>query len=39
MIKPEINIREVTTVNELQGCVDLQREVFATPDLENSFAI
>jgi predicted GNAT superfamily acetyltransferase len=36
MIKPEINIREVTTVNELQGCVDLQREVFATPDLENS---
>lgn len=36
MIKPEIEIREVTTVEELQGCVDLQREVFATPDLENS---
>jgi predicted GNAT superfamily acetyltransferase len=32
----EIEIREVTTVEELQGCVDLQREVFATPDLENS---
>jgi predicted GNAT superfamily acetyltransferase len=32
----EITIREVTTVQELQGCVDLQRLVFATPDLENS---
>lgn len=36
MTKPEIEIREVTTVEELQGCVELQREVFATPDLENS---
>ncbi|HEX8286952.1 MAG TPA: GNAT family N-acetyltransferase [Pyrinomonadaceae bacterium] len=36
MGKPEIDIREVTTVEELQGCVDLQREVFAVPDLENS---
>ncbi len=36
MTKPEIKIREVTTVEEMQGCVDLQREVFATPDLENS---
>jgi predicted GNAT superfamily acetyltransferase len=36
MTKPEIKIREVSTVEELQGCVDLQREVFATPDLENS---
>ena len=36
MTKPEIVIREVSTVEELQGCVNLQREVFATPDLENS---
>lgn len=34
--KPKIEIREATTVEELQGCVDLQRAVFATPDLENS---
>jgi chorismate synthase len=36
MNKPEINIREVTTVEELQGCVELQRKVFASPDLEIS---
>jgi predicted GNAT superfamily acetyltransferase len=36
MTKPEIIIREAETVEELQGCVDLQRSVFATPDLENS---
>lgn len=36
MTKPEIKIREVTTVAELQGCVELQQKVFATPDLENS---
>lgn len=32
----EIIIRECRSVEELQGCVDLQREVFASPDLENS---
>ncbi len=31
-----IEIRECETIEELQGCVDLQRTVFATPDLENS---
>ncbi len=36
MEKPEINIREVETVEEMQGCVDLQRKVFASPDLEIS---
>ncbi|HEX8370844.1 MAG TPA: GNAT family N-acetyltransferase [Pyrinomonadaceae bacterium] len=36
MTKPEIEIREVTTVEELAGCVYLQREVFASPDLEIS---
>ncbi|HEX8637664.1 MAG TPA: GNAT family N-acetyltransferase [Pyrinomonadaceae bacterium] len=36
MTERNIEIREVTTVEELQGCVDLQRSVFATPDLENS---
>ena len=36
MEKPAITIREVESVEELQGCVDLQRKVFATPDLENS---
>ncbi len=36
MEKPAITIREVESVKELQGCVDLQRKVFATPDLENS---
>lgn len=32
----EIEIREVTTVEELAECVYLQREVFASPDLEIS---
>ncbi|HEX8734919.1 MAG TPA: GNAT family N-acetyltransferase [Pyrinomonadaceae bacterium] len=36
MTKPEIEIREVTTVEELAGCVALQKEVFALPDLEIS---
>jgi predicted GNAT superfamily acetyltransferase len=36
MTKPEIEIREVTTVEELAECVYLQREVFASPDLEIS---
>lgn len=36
MTEKSIEIREVSTVEELQGCVDLQREVFSTPDLENS---
>ena len=36
MKNDKIEIREVSTVEELQGCVDLQRAVFATPDLENS---
>lgn len=36
MTGKNIEIREVSTVEELQGCVDLQRSVFATPDLENS---
>jgi len=36
MEKTNIKIRECETVEELQGCVDLQRKVFATPDLENS---
>jgi len=31
-----IEIREVTTVEELAGCVALQTEVFASPDLEIS---
>ncbi|HEX9960558.1 MAG TPA: GNAT family N-acetyltransferase [Pyrinomonadaceae bacterium] len=36
MTKPEIEIREVATVEGLAECVYLQREVFATPDLEIS---
>ena len=36
MTKPQIEIRDCKKVEELQGCVDLQREVFATPDIENS---
>jgi predicted GNAT superfamily acetyltransferase len=32
----EIEIREVTTVEELAECVALQKEVFASPDLEIS---
>src|SRR5262250_456515 len=31
-----IEIRECTTLDELAECVDLQREVFALPDIELS---
>src|SRR5260370_33913620 len=33
---PEIEIREVTTIDEYNACVHLQREVFGLPDLEIS---
>ena len=36
MEKPEIIIREVETVKEMRDCIDLQRKVFASPDLEIS---
>jgi predicted GNAT superfamily acetyltransferase len=36
MTKAKINIRECTMVEELSGCVALQREVFGLPDLEIS---
>jgi predicted GNAT superfamily acetyltransferase len=36
MKNDEIEIREVSTVEELAECVYLQREVFASPDLEIS---
>lgn len=38
MTQPDdkITIREVTTVEELGECVNLQKEVFAVPDLETS---
>ena len=36
MEKPEITIREVETLEEMQGCITLQRRVFASPDLEIS---
>src|SRR5713226_7228979 len=32
----EIEIRECTTVDELDACVQLQRQVFGLPDLEIS---
>jgi predicted GNAT superfamily acetyltransferase len=32
----DIVIRECTTINELDNCVQLQREVFGLPDLEIS---
>lgn len=32
----DIEIRECTTIDELAKCVDLQREVFALPDIEIS---
>jgi predicted GNAT superfamily acetyltransferase len=32
----EVEIRECTTVEELAGCVSLQREVFALPEIEIS---
>ena len=36
MTKPEILIREVETLEEMQNCIELQRKVFASPDLEIS---
>jgi predicted GNAT superfamily acetyltransferase len=36
MTKPEILIREVETIEEMRDCIDLQRQVFASPDLEIS---
>ncbi len=36
MVKPEIEIRECETLKELAQCVQLQREVFALPELEIS---
>lgn len=36
MEKPEITIREVVTIEEMQDCIRLQREVFAMPDMEIS---
>ncbi len=36
MSNPEIVIRELTAIEELKTCVELQREVFASPDLEIS---
>ena len=36
MEKPEISIREVETVEEMRECIELQRKVFASPDLEIS---
>jgi predicted GNAT superfamily acetyltransferase len=36
MTKPNIEIREIHTVEKLAECVALQKEVFATPDLEIS---
>ncbi len=36
MEKPEIIIREVETVEEMRDCIELQRKVFASPDLEIS---
>lgn len=36
MTKPEIIIREVETIEEMRECIELQRKVFASPDLEIS---
>ncbi len=36
MEKPEITIREIEALDELQKCIELQRRVFASPDLEIS---
>ena len=36
MTKPEIEIRECETIEELAECVELQREVFALPEIEIS---
>lgn len=34
--RPELEIRECTSIEELSGCVDLQRSVFALPEVEIS---
>lgn len=36
MTKPEITTREVETIEEMNECIRLQREVFAMPDMEIS---
>lgn len=36
MIKPEIKVRECETLDELAKCVQLQRDVFALPEIEIS---
>src|SRR5215204_1283164 len=36
MEKPEVTIREVEKLEEMQKCIELQRKVFASPDLEIS---
>ncbi len=35
-MKPEITIREVETIEEMHECIELQRTVFAMPDMEIS---
>ena len=36
MTKSEITVREVETIEEMRGCIELQRTVFAAPDMEIS---
>ena len=36
LTRTDIEIRECTTFEELAACVELQREVFALPDIEIS---
>jgi predicted GNAT superfamily acetyltransferase len=36
MTKSEITVREVETIEEMRGCIELQRAVFAAPDMEIS---
>src|SRR5215218_5190720 len=36
MTKSEITVREVETIEEMRGCIELQRSVFAAPDMEIS---
>ena len=36
MTKPEITVRELETIEEMQESIELQRKVFASPDLEIS---
>ena len=36
MTKPEVLIRELEALEDLQECIELQRKVFASPDLEIS---